>query len=244
MTTFISVTIAFICATTISQVRAIETLETLAKEGCFGFPQAEATVVCDTGDLRVSIWNDASHLFVQAILWKDDSSEQGRLADGQAITDSSSVAVDIDCDRKPTEGLDRYYHLPAWPKKLGLWYQIIFDQKTTTTLKGDSRGRGGIQYVQTDARPIRVDSFVIPLDEISLKLGESVRFSYFANSTKPEFTLNSLGHRASGEYYFYDLPWGKFHRYKLEFTTSKLDVSQFPKGRGRGKALIFDKVKQ
>ena len=225
------VIIGILSATTAFLASASEPTNPLMEKGAFGFPQTEASVVCDTGDLRVSVWNDASHLFVQAILWKDDNSEQGLLDDGRATGDSSVLSLDIDADRKRTEELDRYYHLNPWPEKPGLWYQVVLSEVASTTLKGDSRGRGSIQYVETHARRVRVDSFVIPLDEIGLKPGDSVRFAYIGESIKPQFTVNSIGYRKTGEYYFSDLPWRKFHHYKLEPRTRALDVNQFPRGR-------------
>jgi hypothetical protein len=43
----------------------------LARDGAFGFPQAEAQVLFDDPDLRVSVYNDARYLYVQAIVWND-----------------------------------------------------------------------------------------------------------------------------------------------------------------------------
>ena len=37
----------------------------------FGFPQAEAQVLCDQEELRVSAWTNAHYLYVQAIVWAD-----------------------------------------------------------------------------------------------------------------------------------------------------------------------------
>ncbi|MGH7943295.1 MAG: TlpA family protein disulfide reductase, partial [Limisphaerales bacterium] len=39
------------------------TLSALREHGAFGFPQKDATVLCDTPTLRFSVWNNDQHLF-------------------------------------------------------------------------------------------------------------------------------------------------------------------------------------
>ena len=92
----------------------------LKTSGAFGFPQADALVLCDTEDLRVSAWNDDAYLFVQAVVWKDDNSEAGQTDDGRAIGDWSNLMIDADADGAVTPGLDRDYSLNPWPTMPGL----------------------------------------------------------------------------------------------------------------------------
>ena len=45
-------------------------LADLETNGVCGFPQDQASVLCDNDSLRLSVWNNSEYLFVQAILWK------------------------------------------------------------------------------------------------------------------------------------------------------------------------------
>src|SRR4051794_30714268 len=74
----------------------------LKRDGAFGFPQPRSTVLCDEPELRVSCWNDAAHLYVQAILWKDGDDTIGESADGRPIGDWSVLSLDVDADGKVT----------------------------------------------------------------------------------------------------------------------------------------------
>ena len=43
-------------------------LADLKTNGVCGFPQDQASVLCDNDSLRLSVWNNREYLFVQAIL--------------------------------------------------------------------------------------------------------------------------------------------------------------------------------
>src|SRR5580765_7072526 len=60
---------------------AAPSLAELRERGAFEFPQPEAKVLCDTADLRFSVWNNDEHLFAQAVLWKDNDSSLGKTED-------------------------------------------------------------------------------------------------------------------------------------------------------------------
>src|SRR5437660_768779 len=112
----------------------------LKREGAFGFPQKDATVLCDTPALRVSGWNDAENLYVQAILFEDGDSTMGQTADGRDIGDTSSLVLDVDGDGKVTANVDRTYHLNSWPTLPGLTYSIELGGGSSTHLMSDSKG--------------------------------------------------------------------------------------------------------
>jgi hypothetical protein len=84
------------------------------RDGAFDFPQAQATVLCDEPDLRVSAWNDASYLYIQAILWKDDNDALDKSADGRPIGDWGALSLDVDADGKVTPERDLEYCLNPW----------------------------------------------------------------------------------------------------------------------------------
>lgn len=102
------------------------TLSELRAKGAFGFPQKDAKVFCDQGDLRLSVWNNAEYLFAQAILWTDGESEVGRTEDNREIGDWSTLMLDLDADGKATPDVDRDYSLNPWPAMGGLNVPQIF----------------------------------------------------------------------------------------------------------------------
>ena len=190
-------------------------------KGAFGFPQAESKVLCDTDDLRLSVWSNASYLYVQAVLWNDDSDEVVKGPDGRSQGDTSSVVLDTDADKTRTPKLDRTYDLNPWPTSPGLHYQIVVSDRGSTGLIPDSEGRGGIKYVKTsDGRTVRVDSFLIPLSEIDLKTGDSIRLAYLGKSTSPDTTVNSIGYQSPKRYYSFSLPYDSFHDVALNHGTT------------------------
>jgi hypothetical protein len=133
-------------------------LSDLRENGVFSFPQKQASILCDQEDLRVSIWNNRDFLYAQAISWKVSEDILGKTADNRDIGNYSNLMIDADADRKPTPHLDRSYSLNPWPHMPGLFYQVVIDEKSTTGLEDDSKGRGSICFVEiSDSSPVRVD---------------------------------------------------------------------------------------
>ena len=204
----------------------------LKKDGLFGFPQNKATVVCDTKDLRVSVWNDAVYLYVQAVIWGDGDDSLGESAnDGRKIGDRSSLLLDVDVDGKTTPNVDRNYMLNPWPDRSGLGYEVMLGDGASTGIRTDSKGRGVIHYAQTATGKVRVDSYLIPIIEIGRKPGDHIRFDYDAWSPKPVLFLNSLG---SVE---------KHHDYLLIDRPATLDATIVPDGREEQKRLPKKMIK-
>ena len=203
----------------------------LKKDGAFAFPQKDAKVVCDTADLRVSVWNDAASLYVQAVLWKDGDDALGETSDGRKIGDYSSLLLDVDADGKVTPKVDRSYTINPWPNSPGLRYAVWLGATNQTGLRPDSKGRGSIGYVPSGDGKVRVDSFVIPLAEIDRKSGDKIRFAYYGSSPKPDLTVNSVGYDAKKKYYSHALPHEKFHELTLSDRAASLDPKKVPDGR-------------
>jgi thiol-disulfide isomerase/thioredoxin len=215
----------------------------LKSDGAFGFPQKSATVLCDTPELRLSAACDGTYLFVQAVLWKDGDNTPGLTDDGRKIGDTACLVVDADADGKITPKLDRVYSLDAWPSLPGLTYSVELGENASTGLQGDSKGRGSIQYVEDPAAgapagKVRVDSFLIPLDEISRKAGDPLKIAYWGKSPKPELTLNSVAFTPANpakSYWSFQLPRDKFHALdlkKADGLAGAFDVQNVPEGRG------------
>jgi thiol-disulfide isomerase/thioredoxin len=207
----------------------------LKSEGAFGFPQKSAKVLCDSADLRVSVACDGKHLFVQAVVWKDGDDALGLTSDGRKIGDHSSLDLDVDNNGKKTKSVDRTYSLNPWPQRPGLHYSISYGDGASSGLQSNSEGRGSIQYVEENGARIRVDTYLIPLDELNRSAGDEIQFALLASSTAPRLTVNSIGFEPkdkSRPYYTYHLPAENYHRLKLARTQSEaFDASAVPEGR-------------
>jgi thiol-disulfide isomerase/thioredoxin len=204
----------------------------LKTDGAFGFPQKQATVFCDTPELRLSAFSDAAYLYVQAVLWKDGESAKGETDDGREIGDNSTLVLDTDADTQITPNVDRDYALDPWPALAGLHYSVQLGGHSSTGLQKDSKGRGAISYVDVAGGKARVDSYLIPLQEINRKPGQSIRLGYYGKSTKPDLVVNSVGFSKDGKYYPHHLPRDKFHDLPLAERPAVIDVQQVPEGRG------------
>jgi thiol-disulfide isomerase/thioredoxin len=201
------------------------------RDGAFGFPQAKASVLSDTNDLRLSVWTDAKHLYAQAVVWTDGDDALGESEDGRVIGDWSVLCLDADGDGRVTPNVDRDYSLNPWPTHPGLRYSVKLGNNSSTHLKADSKGRGAIRYLETGGKKVRVDSFLIPLEEIGRKPGEKVHLAYWASSPKPELTLNSVGFESNKRYYPHHLPMDKYHEVVLVERPAAVDVEKVPEGR-------------
>jgi thiol-disulfide isomerase/thioredoxin len=210
----------------------LNTLGELRDNGAFGFPQKEAKVFCDLPTLRFSVWNNKDFLLAQAILWTDDDGSIGKTADNREIGDWSELMLDLDADGKPTAEVDRNYLLNPWPGLEGLHYQIVMGPGSTTGIKSDSKGHGAVRYLKlSDGKPARVETYLIPLDEISRHVGDKIRLVYWGNSPKPRLTVNSGGYERGGkEYYAHHIPQAQYNEYVLG-NGHDFDATQIPEGR-------------
>lgn len=202
----------------------------LKSDGAFGFPQKDATVLCDTPALRLAVASDRQYLFVQAVLWTDNDPANGLTDDGRDIGDWSNLVIDADADGKVTAKVDRSYALSPWPKLPGLHYAVELGEGMSTGLQSDSKGRGSIQYVDHAGGKVRVDSFLIPIDEVA-KPGSTIRVAFWASSPTPSLTLNSVGYESTKRYYSHSLPHDKFHALALSDREPFLDTQTLPDGR-------------
>lgn len=204
----------------------------LRHDGAFAFPQREASVLYDAPELRVSAWNDAGYLYVQAVLWTDADDTLGETEDGRPLGDWSVLRVDADADQQETPEVDRNYMLNYLPRRPGLYYQVAIGGGRSRHPNNDSLGRGAIRYVDDGAgNVVRVDSFVIPLRELNRLPGQQIRIAYWGHSPEPPMTLNSVGYQHGGTYYSYSLPWSTYHTVTLFDRPRTLDPSLVPDGR-------------
>lgn len=196
----------------------------LRTTGAFGFPQADARVLCNRPALHFSVWSNNQYLFAQAVLWKDDDSSVGKDGDGNPLGDYSHLLLDLDDDGKETPNVDRVYRLNQRPYTPGLHHAICMGSGGTTGDRSDSAGRGAIRYVETSTRKrVRVDTYLIPLAEISKQVGDRIGLCYYAYSPKPHFVINSVAFDTW-------IPRNKFQEYVLTVGGS-IDVAKVPEGR-------------
>ena len=211
---------------------SLKTIAQLRENGAFNFPQKESTVLCDQPTLRFSIWNNDEYLFAQAILWTDDDTSLGKTPDNREIGDWSVLMLDVNADGKSTPNVDRDYMLNPSPGMGGLYYQIELGLRSTSFIKDDSKGRGAIRYIKTfDGKLVRMDTYLIPLAEISRHVGDNLRFIYWGSSPKPPLTVNSAGYeRAGKDYSRWSIPRSQYHEYVLA-KGGEIDAAQVPEGR-------------
>jgi thiol-disulfide isomerase/thioredoxin len=204
----------------------------LARDGAFGFPQAEAMILFDDPNLRVSAFSDARFLYVQAVVWADGDDAPGETEDGRAIGDRSYLRLDVDADLADTPDVDRVYSLAPWPSRRGLHYQVARGGGAMTHLQRDSQGRGAIKYVGAgNGARARVDCFLIPLSEIGRQPGQTLRLAYWTRSPSPDLTLNSLGVPSGDPWDGRTLPRQGYHLVTLAERRTSLDPMQVPGGR-------------
>jgi thiol-disulfide isomerase/thioredoxin len=227
-----SLALAAICSFASAASESPASLAELRQNGAFQFPQKEAKIVCDNPDLRFSVWNNEEYLFAQAVLWTDDDSSMGKTEDNRDIGDTSQVMLDLDADGKPTANVDRNYLLNPWPHLGGLRYDICLGDGATTTIRSDSKGRGAIRYVEiSGGGKVRVDTYLIPLAEISKQVGDKIRICYWGQSPKPALTVNSARYEHNGKtYYGFNIPVSQYHDYVLA-KGGEIDATKVPEGR-------------
>jgi serine/threonine protein kinase len=203
----------------------------LKRDGAFGFPQAQATVLCDDVDLCLSFWNNRAYLYVQAIFWKGGDDSVVITAGGMARPPWSNVLLDVDADGKKTPQVDRVYTLYAGPYMRGLLYQFYDNAKGMTGFQSDTTGRGAIRsLVMADGSRVRVDLLVVSLAEIKKRPGDRLRLAYYGYAPKPDLTVNSIGYQVKAKYFPINLPWEKFHEVTLADRPDALDLQAVPDG--------------
>ncbi|MEQ1860152.1 MAG: TlpA disulfide reductase family protein [Chthoniobacteraceae bacterium] len=199
----------------------------LYREGAFGFPQREAAVLCNRADLRFSVWTSREILYAQAIMWNDGDASPGRTNDGREIGDTSVLMLGLGAHGSATPDVDRNYSLSPWPNLPGLRYSVR-KLGGSTPIKSDTAGRGAIRYETVSAgRKARVDSFLIPLAEISKQVGDRISLAYWGKSPQPPATVNSTDFSPGAAHYSFSIPLPKYHGITLG-PGHAFDVNQVP----------------
>jgi thiol-disulfide isomerase/thioredoxin len=211
---------------------SLKTISELRENGVFGFPQKEAKVFCDQPTLRFSVCNNGKYLFAQAILWTVHDSSFGTNRYNQEVGDWSVLMLDVNADGKSTPNVDRFYILDQGQGEDGLYYAVELGPRSYTFIKNDSKGRGDICYIKASGgKTVRVDTYLIPLSEISRHVGEKLRMAYWGFSPNPPLTVNSTSYARDGKSYNrYDIPLSQYNEYTLA-NGGEIDPNQVPDGR-------------
>ena len=206
-------------------------LSELRQNGAFGFPQKDATVLWNQPASRVSVWNNDQYLLVQAVLWADGDATPGEPASHGQVVDNSKLMLDLDADAAATPNLDRSYWLNRSQHQSGLYYQISLGGAKKTGMKHDSQGRGAIRYVDvSNGKLVRVDTYLIPLEELSKHVGDTIGLCYWGYSPQPPLTVSSIGYEAAKIVSYSDsLSFSNATKYVLG-KGSEIDVSKVPDG--------------
>jgi len=171
----------------------------------------------------------------------DDDDALGTMA-GTTTSDTSILFLDLNADQQDTPQVDRKYHLNPIPMLRsqppllrGLFYQIYAENNPRPPLASDSKGCGSIQYPPaTDGKKIRVDSFLIPLNELGRKPGDKIRLILSGESVTPNFGFNSGGLTTNGRPRFYtSMPKQSYHDFTVGEQTGTLDPALVPDERSK-----------
>lgn len=198
-------------------------------QGAFAFPQEKAKVLCDNNDVRLSVWTDANVLYAQAVLWKADvvKGPTEKELNKMPHFDAGYLLLDLDNDGKITGNRDRFY-VAELRQRLG--YCDFFDKDSTSPITSLTQGRGGIYFLHgQENRAVRIDSFAIPLMELKVKPGDTIRLAYVGTSTALDpRDVSSIAGKKS--YRWNDVPWSKFHTLQIESHSPAVRMVQVPNG--------------
>ena len=204
----------------------------LRQNGAFGFPQHYATMLWDQPLLRVSVWNNDHYLFVQAVLWTDNNPASGYATSTEQADDSSKLMLDLTADGVATPNVDRHYWLNRFPNLKGMYYQVSRSANSRTGMKHDSQGRGAIRFVDgPGGKLVRVDTYLIPLAELSKQVGDTIGLCYWGYSSQPPLAVSSIGYEATKIVNHTDnFSFSKAAQYTLR-KGADIDVGKVPDGR-------------
>jgi hypothetical protein len=140
--------------------------------------------------------------------------------------------LDLDADGAATPNLDRSYWLNRSQHQSGLYYQISLGGPNKTGMKHDSQGWGAIRYVDvSNGKLVRVDTYLIPLAELSKQVGDTIGLCYWGYSPQPPLTVSSIGYQAAKIVSYSDsLSFSNATKYVLR-KGAEIDVSTVPDGR-------------
>lgn len=203
----------------------------LRSEGAFQFPQSEAKVLCNDPSLRVSCWNDAATLYLQAIVWDDRGDAPGETGDGRPVGNRATFSLEVQ-PRGNTPSLRHlYYSLNPWPDMPGLYRWLRLGRRSAG-LTTDTGGRGSIRYVRAAGAegPVRVDSVLIPLSELEAKTGDTVWLSYRGDTPSRSKSVTCSVGPSSGEDDG-DRTTDAYQGFVLSATPETLSRESVPNGR-------------
>jgi len=204
----------------------------IREKGALGFPQESATVICDTDELRLSAAADDSYLYLQAVLWSDHENKSGKGVGNSTASDHCTFGLLLAQDGKPAAG-DPQYNLNSSEGRLPISFSKSLGGDVISAASAKTGARGKIAFITVDGKKVRVDSIAIPLKELNIRPGATVRVAYFGRSYSPDirYTSVKVSDAERNEHFdFAHIPRDRFAELKLK-KGPELDVSHLEEAK-------------
>jgi hypothetical protein len=173
-------------------------------------------VLSSTLDMWAAVRNDATHLYVHAIVWGDyDDSIGTAVARNKPIGDYSLLMVHFGRrDKRVRRDVD--VMLNPWPEHQGIFLKTYDGAEIAGALEPSRAGVGSIQYVRSGQSAIRIDRYKVPLSELGLAPGGRFRTAFYAFSPAPQLTVNSAGPVEEDTHFSRNIPVSTFKEVVLK----------------------------
>lgn len=188
------------------------------KVSIFGAQPQRWTMLCEHSELSVGVRNDATTLFVRAVVWSDDDDALGvEPASRQPLGDLSQLMIHFGSDNRRTAGRDLDISLNIWPQVQGVRLQRHISPGITSTLQEFLGASGSISYASDpDGKVIRTDAYELPLDGLDLQQGAAIGVSFYALSSVPAFATSCAAGLERGNFYPPSIPVATFLPLELQ----------------------------
>lgn len=174
--------------------------------------QKSWVMLCDNRELSAGIRNDATTLFVRAIVWNDGDSTLGlEPSSRQPIGDLSTLLIHFGGGTVRTAGRDVNVSLNPWPQVSGIRVQQYRSEMATTTMQEVQGASGSIKYVpDAGGKLIRTDEYEVPLSALGLERGAAISVAFYALSAVPAFATSCSTGFERGNFYPPSIPVARY----------------------------------
>jgi hypothetical protein len=172
----------------------------------------------DHPELRVGIRNDASTLFVRALVWNDGDDKLGVDAvNGSPIGDYPVLMLHFGNEPRRTAGRDVNVHLNQWPHLPGIRVTRYTSANMTTPLEPVKGASGSIQYLPGPAgRPVRSEVYAVPLSALGLEPGAEASIAFYVYSSSPTLVASTIPGFERGNYFPPAIPVARYQPIRLQ----------------------------
>jgi hypothetical protein len=175
-------------------------------------------ILCDSHELSAGMRNDATTLFVRAIVWNDGDAALGlEPARRQPIGDLSTLLIHFGNGTVRTAGRDVNVSLNPWPQAQGIRVQQYRSATSTTVLQEVEGASGSVRYAPDAAgKLIRTDEYEVPLSALGLERGAEVSVAFYAHSAAPAFATSCATGFERGNFYPPAIPVASYRSVTLQ----------------------------